>query len=47
MNRKEHQLIIETFKRQTMLYLGLVELLRSRDLLDKGDLLAFDAAISP
>ena len=47
MTPEEHQLIIEMFKRQVMLYLGLVELLRSRGLLDKGDLRAFDSIVSP
>jgi hypothetical protein len=46
MTPDEHQLIIEMFKQQTMLYAGLVEALKSRGLLSRGDLEAFDALVS-
>jgi hypothetical protein len=44
----EHQLIVEMFKQQTMLYAGLVELLKSREVIEKGagDLEAFDALVA-
>jgi hypothetical protein len=45
MTTAEHQLVIEMFKQQTLLYAGLVELLRSRDILDRGDLERFDALV--
>ena len=45
MTTGEHQLIIEMFKQQTLLYAGLVELLKSRGILDSGDLKAFDALV--
>lgn len=46
MTTKEHQLMIEMFKNQMTLYVGLVEALKSRDVLDRGDLRAFDALVS-
>jgi hypothetical protein len=46
MTPDEHQLIIEMFKQQTLLYAGLVEALKSQGLLGKGDLAAFDALVS-
>ncbi len=46
MTPSEHRLVIEMFKQQTLLYAGLVELLKSRGLLDKGDLEALDALVS-
>jgi hypothetical protein len=45
MSPQEHQLIIEMFKQQTLLYAGLLEALKSRGILGKGDLEAFDALV--
>ena len=38
--------IVEMFKNQTLLYAGLVELLKSRDVVGPGDLHAFDELVS-
>ncbi len=46
MTTAEHQLIIEMFKEQRLLYSGLVAILNSRDVLDRADLEAFDALVS-
>jgi len=46
MTEREHLLIIEMFKQQTLYYAGLVELLRSRGVLESSDLPAFDALVS-
>jgi hypothetical protein len=46
MTPEEHQLVIEMFKRQTIIYAGLVKALQSRGILDEGDLHAFDALVS-
>ena len=46
MTPEEHQLIIEMFKQQTLYYAGLVEVLKSRGILDRGDLQAFDDFVS-
>jgi hypothetical protein len=46
MQPTEHQLIIEMFKQQTLLYAGLIETLKSRGLLERSDLDAFDALVS-
>lgn len=46
MTTSEHQLIVEMFKNQTLLYAGLVELLKSRDVVGPGDLHAFDELVS-
>ena len=46
MTTPEHQLIIEMFKQQTLVYAGLVELLKSRGILEPGDLDAFDSLVS-
>jgi hypothetical protein len=46
MTTDEHQLIIEMFKQQAVMYAGLLETLKSRDILDRGDLQAFDALVS-
>ncbi len=46
MTDREHQLMMEMFKQQAIYYAGLVELLKSRGLLDSGDLPAFDALVS-
>ena len=43
MTPDEHQLIIEMFKHLTVVYAGLVEALKSRGVLERGDLQAFDA----
>lgn len=45
MTAEEHQLIIEMFKQQTLFYAGLVEILKSRDILEPGDLEAVDALV--
>jgi hypothetical protein len=45
MTAEEHQLIIEMFKQQTLFYAGLVEILKSRDILEPGDLQAADALV--
>jgi hypothetical protein len=42
----EHQLMIEMFKQQAMYYAGLLELLRSRGVIEFGDLERFDEWIS-
>ena len=46
MTSEEHQLILEMFKQERLLYAGLVEVLKSRDLLERGDLQAFDDLVS-
>jgi hypothetical protein len=46
MTPDEHQLIIEMFKQQAVLYTGLLQVLKSRDILDRSDLQAFDALVS-
>ena len=46
MSPEEHQLVLEMFKQQRVLYAGLVEALKSRDVLSRGDLQAFDALVS-
>ena len=46
MTQEEHRLVIEMFKQQALHYAGLVELLKSRDLVDKDDLHARDELIS-
>jgi hypothetical protein len=46
MTQEEHLLIIEMFKQQALYYAGLVELLRSRGVIDPGDLEAFDDVVS-
>jgi hypothetical protein len=46
MTTPEHQLVIEMFKQQALLYGGLVELLKSRGVLERGDLKAFDSLVS-
>ena len=46
MTLDEHRLIIEMFKHQTVIYAGLVEALKSRGVLEQGDLQAFDALVS-
>lgn len=46
MTPEEHELVIEMFRQQTLYYAGLVELLKSRKLIDAGDLQAFDALVS-
>lgn len=45
MTRDEHTLIAHMFIRQTMLIKSLVEILKSRGLLERGDLEAFDALV--
>jgi hypothetical protein len=45
MTAEEHQLSIEMFKQQTLFYAGLVEILKSRDILEPGDLQAADALV--
>ncbi len=45
MTTAEHQLIIGMFKQQALLYAGLIELLRSREILEQGDLERFDALV--
>ena len=47
MTKDEHRLIVSMLKNQTMLYAGLLEILKSRGIVEGDDLLAFDAAISP
>ena len=42
MTSEEHQLIIGMFKQQAMYYAGLLELLRSRGMIEAGDLERFD-----
>ena len=46
MTTAEHQLIIEMFKEQAVRYAGLLQILKSRDILDRSDLEAFDALVS-
>lgn len=46
MTPDEHQLIIEMFKHLTVVYAGLVEALKSRGVLERGDLQAFDALVT-
>jgi hypothetical protein len=46
MTPQEHQLIIEMFIHQTLNYAALVEALKSRGVLDAGDLEAFDDVVS-
>jgi len=45
MTTAEHQLIIEMFKQHTVYYAGLVEALKSRGVLDPGNLQAFDSLV--
>lgn len=46
MTTSEHQLIIEMFREQAVRYAGLLQILKSRSILDRGDLEAFDALVS-
>ena len=46
MTPKEHRLVIEMFKQQALYYADLIELLRSRGVIEAGDLERFDAWIS-
>src|SRR5277367_2937428 len=46
MTPEEHQLILEMLKQQRLLYAGLVELLKSRGIVSRGDLEAFDDLVS-
>jgi hypothetical protein len=46
MTPEEHQLIVEMFKQQALYYAGLIQILKSRGILCKGDLEAFDALVS-
>jgi hypothetical protein len=46
MTPQEHQLQIEMLKQQMMYYAGLVELLKSRGVIERGDLQAFDSLVS-
>ncbi len=46
MTTAEHQLVLEMFKEQALLYAGLIKALQSRGILDAGDLQAFDALVS-
>jgi len=46
MTAQEHQLIIEMFKQQALYYAGLVEILKSRGVIDRDDLDAFDSLVS-
>lgn len=46
MTASEHRLVLEMFKQQALFYGGLVELLKSRGLLERGDLKAFDSLVS-
>ncbi|MGC1362233.1 MAG: hypothetical protein WA826_13740 [Silvibacterium sp.] len=39
-------MMIEMFKQQALFYAGLIELLKSRDLIGRGDLQAWDALVS-
>jgi hypothetical protein len=45
MTPDEHRLMIEMFKQQDLQYAGLAELLRSRGVLERGDLERFDALV--
>lgn len=46
MTTSEHRLIVEMLKNQILLYAGLVEILKSRGIVEKGDLDAFDELVS-
>lgn len=46
MTQEEHKLVIEMFKQQALYYAGLVEILKSRDVIYEGDLGAFDDVVS-
>jgi hypothetical protein len=46
MTPEEHRIIIEMFKQQTLYYAGLVELLKSRGVIERGDLEAFDSLVA-
>jgi hypothetical protein len=46
MTREEHQLMIEMFHQQDMLMAALVEALKSKEVLDQGDIAAYDALIA-
>jgi hypothetical protein len=46
MTPEEHRLVIEMFKQQTLFYAALVEVLKSRGVIEAGDLDRFDAWIS-
>jgi hypothetical protein len=45
MTQKEHTLMIYMFAQQSMVIKSLVEILKSRNVLDDGDLDAFDALV--
>jgi hypothetical protein len=46
MTEAEHNLMMAMFTQQRLLIEGLVEILKSRELLDKEDLRAFDALVA-
>ncbi len=47
MTPKEHQLVIQMFKQQMLMYAAIVELLKSRGVVENSaDLNAFDALVS-
>ena len=46
MTQAEHRLVVEMFKNQALLYAGLIEILKSRDIVGQGDLDAFDELVS-
>lgn len=46
MTTAEHQLIVEMFKNQRLIFDILIELLKSRGVVQSGDLAAFDALVS-
>ncbi len=45
MTTQEHQVMIEMFQQQAMLYAGLVEILKSRDVIHRTDLVTFDTLV--
>ena len=45
MTAKEHTLMVHMFARQTMLVKAVVEMLRSRDILEPDDVDAFEALV--
>jgi hypothetical protein len=46
MTPAEHRLLVEMFKQQRMVFVTLVETLKSQGIVQDGDLLAYDALVN-
>lgn len=46
MTNREHQLVIEMFKHQTLVFATLIETLKSQGIVQNGDLAAYDQLLS-